>query len=157
MLKRRNIQAIDGYRLQNCPARALFELQILYRRRAVLAKAINQSKGSSNFKTIQTETGAGSALLLLLVVVVVVERRTLYRKVANSSPRHGAARVFSSSELTFCADSYSVSVPPRVTPLHANTNKRTNKQTNKKSVILSKSRWHVTPENAHTLDPSKSE
>ena len=41
-----------------------------------------------------------------------VEHRTRDQKVASSIPA-GAAEEFSSSELALCADSYSVSVPPR--------------------------------------------
>ena len=43
-----------------------------------------------------------------------VERRTRDRKVASSSPGRSGRKV-SSPELTFCADSYSVSIPPCVT------------------------------------------
>ena len=42
---------------------------------------------------------------------LLVERQTRDRKVASSSPGRGGGRI-SSPELTFCADSYSVSVPP---------------------------------------------
>ena len=42
---------------------------------------------------------------------LLVERRTRGRKVASSSPGRSGGRI-SSTELTLCADSYSVSVPP---------------------------------------------
>ena len=59
----------------------------------------------------------------------------------------GAAGEFSSPELIFCADSYSVSVPPRVT---ARARKRPGS-------FCQKCRWQVTAKRAHTLDPTKSE
>ena len=45
---------------------------------------------------------------------MLVERRTCDRKVTSLNPR-GTAGKFSSPELTFCAYSYSVSIPPCVT------------------------------------------
>ena len=59
----------------------------------------------------------------------------------------GVASKFSSAELTFCADSYSVSVPSRVTAV---TRKRPRS-------FCQKRRWQVTPKHAHTFDPTKSE
>ena len=57
------------------------------------------------------------------------------------------AEEFSSPELTFCADFYSVSVPPHVT---AAARKRP-------WSFCQKYGWQVTPKHAYTLDPSKSE
>ena len=54
---------------------------------------------------------------------------------------------FPSLELTLCADSHSVSVPPRVTAV---ARKRPRS-------LCQKCRWPVTPKHAHTLDPTKSE
>ena len=45
---------------------------------------------------------------------LLVENRTRDRKVGVRVPAEAVGE-FSSPELTFCADSYSVSVPPRVT------------------------------------------
>ena len=59
----------------------------------------------------------------------------------------GAAEEFSSSESTFCADSYSVSAPSRVT-----TVARTRPQS-----FFQKYRWQTTAKHAYTLDPTKSE
>ena len=58
----------------------------------------------------------------------------------------GAAGECSSPELIFCADSYSVSVPPRAT---AGARKRPQS-------FFQKCRWKVTPKHAYTLDPTKS-
>ena len=58
----------------------------------------------------------------------------------------GAAGEFSSPELTLCADSYLVSVPPRVT---AGARKRPRS-------FCQKCGWQVTPKYAYTLDPTKS-
>ena len=54
---------------------------------------------------------------------------------------------FSSPGLTLCADSYSVSVPPRVTAV---ARKRPRS-------FGEKCRWQFTPKHAYTLDPTKSE
>ena len=59
----------------------------------------------------------------------------------------GAAGEFSSPEKTLCADSYSVSVPPRVTAV---ARKRPRS-------FCQKCRWQVTPKYVYTLDPTKSE
>ena len=59
----------------------------------------------------------------------------------------GAAGKFSSPELSLCANSYSVSVPPRIT---AEARKRSRS-------VCRKRKWQVTPKHACTLDPSKSE
>ena len=58
----------------------------------------------------------------------------------------GAAREFSYQEL-FCADSYSVSVPPKVTAV-ARERPRS---------FYQKCRWQVTPKYACTLDPTRSD
>ena len=58
-----------------------------------------------------------------------------------------AAREFSPPELTLCADSYSVSVPP---PCYRSGTKRPRS-------FCQKCRWQVTPKHAYTLDPTKSE
>ena len=59
----------------------------------------------------------------------------------------GAAGEFSSPELTLCADSYSMSIPPQC--YRSGTWKIT--------VIMPKYRWQVTPKHVYTLDPTKSE
>ena len=59
----------------------------------------------------------------------------------------GAAGEFPSSESTLCADSYSVSVPLRVTAM---ARKRP-------QPFCQKCRWQVTPRHAYTFDPTKSE
>ena len=59
----------------------------------------------------------------------------------------GAAGEFSSPELAFCADSYSVSVP-----LPATTVARKRPQS-----VCQKCKWQVTPKYAYTLDPTKLE
>ena len=59
----------------------------------------------------------------------------------------GAAGDFSSPELTLCADSYSVSIPPRVTAV---ARKRSRS-------FCQKCKWQLTPKHAYTLDPTKSE
>ena len=59
----------------------------------------------------------------------------------------GAAAEFSSPESTLCADSYSVSVPSRVTAV---AHERTRS-------FCQQCRWHVTPKHAYTVDPTKSE
>ena len=56
----------------------------------------------------------------------------------------GAEGEFSTPELTFCADSYSVSVSPPV------AHKRPRS-------LCQKCRWQVTPKHAYTFDPTKSE
>ena len=58
-----------------------------------------------------------------------------------------AEEEFSSPELTFCADSYSVSVPPRDTAVACKRPRSFCKQC----------RWQATPKHAYTLDPTKSE
>ena len=58
-----------------------------------------------------------------------------------------AAGEFSSPESTLCADSYSVSVPPRVTALARKRPKS----------FYQKCRWQVTHKHAYTLDLSKLE
>ena len=58
----------------------------------------------------------------------------------------GVAGEFSSPELTLCADSYSVSVPPPVTTV-ARKSPRS---------FCQKYRWQVALEHAYTLDPTKS-
>ena len=59
----------------------------------------------------------------------------------------GAAGEFSPPELTLCADSYLVSVPPSVTAV-----------VRKRSPSFSqKCRWQVISEHAHTHDPAKLE
>ena len=58
-----------------------------------------------------------------------------------------AAAEFSSPEVTFCADSYSVSVSPRVTAVARK----------KPRSFCQKCRWQVTPKHAYTIDPTKSE
>ena len=60
-----------------------------------------------------------------------------------------AAGEVSSQELTLCADSYSVSAPPRVTAVA--------RKKKKKKSFCQKCRWQVTPEHAYTLDPMKLE
>ena len=59
----------------------------------------------------------------------------------------GAATEFSSPESTLCADSYSVSVPPRVTAV---ARKRLRS-------FCQKCRWQVTPQHAYFFDSTKSE
>ena len=59
----------------------------------------------------------------------------------------GAAGEFSSPEKTLCADSYSVSVPPRVTTV---ARKRPRS-------FCQKCWWQGTPKYVYTLDPTKSE
>ena len=59
----------------------------------------------------------------------------------------GAAGEFSSPESTLCAESYSVSVPPRVTAV---ARKRPRS-------FCQKCRKQVKPKHAYTLDPSRSE
>ena len=59
----------------------------------------------------------------------------------------GAAGESSSSGLTLCSDSYSVSVPPRVSAV-ARQSPRS---------FCKKRRWYVTPKHAYTLDSAKSE
>ena len=59
----------------------------------------------------------------------------------------GAVVEFPSPELTLSADSYSVSVPPRVTAV---ARKRPRS-------FCQECRSHVTPKHAHILDPTKSE
>ena len=61
--------------------------------------------------------------------------------------RAGAAGEFSSPESTLCADSYSVSIPTGVTTV---TCKRPRS-------FCQKCRWQVTPKQADTLHPTKSE
>ena len=79
---------------------------------------------------------------------LLVERRTRDRKVASSNPgRSEAAGEFSSPDLTLCADSYSVFVPPRATAV---ARKRPQS-------FCQRCRWQVTPKQVHSLDPSKSE
>ena len=60
----------------------------------------------------------------------------------------GAAGEFSSIELTFWDDSYSVSVLPLVTAAVARKRPRS---------FCQKCRWQVTPKHAYTFDPTKSE
>ena len=79
-------------------------------------------------------------------IVCWLERRTLDRKVASLN-RAGAVGEFSSPELTFCADSYSVSDPP---PCYRMARKRPR-------LLCQKCRWQVTPTHAYTLDPTKLE
>ena len=62
-------------------------------------------------------------------------------------PAGAAEEYFSSPELTFCADSYSVPVPPLVTAV---ARKRP-------MSFCQKCWWQVTPKHTHTLDPTKSE
>ena len=57
----------------------------------------------------------------------------------------GAAGEFTSPELTFCADTYSVSFPPRVAAVA------------RLLPFYQKCRWQVIPKDAYTLDPTKSE
>ena len=59
----------------------------------------------------------------------------------------GAVKEFSSPELTLCAESYSVSVPPCVTPVARE----------RPGSFYQKCRCQITPKDAYTLDPSKSE
>ena len=59
----------------------------------------------------------------------------------------GAAREFSSPELTLRADSYSVSVTLRVTAVARKTPRS----------FCQKCRWQVTPKHPYTLDPTTSE
>ena len=59
----------------------------------------------------------------------------------------GKKEEFSSAELTFCTDSYSVSVPPRV-----NTVARKRPRS-----FCHRYKWYVTPNHAYVLDPTKSE
>ena len=66
-----------------------------------------------------------------------LEGRTRDRKVASSNPGSRAGE-FSSPELTLCADTYSVSVPPPCYPSKSASGK-------------------LTPKPAYTLDPTKSE
>ena len=72
-----------------------------------------------------------------------VKRRTRDLKVASSSPGRSGGRIFSSADLPFRADSYSVSVPPRVTTVA------------RKRPCSFCQMWQVTPEHAHTLGPNK--
>ena len=74
-----------------------------------------------------------------------VDRRTRDRKVVRVLA--GAAREFSSPELTFCADLYSVLIPLRVTVV---ARKRP-------WSFCQKCMWQVTPKPAHTLAQTKSE
>ena len=57
------------------------------------------------------------------------------------------AEELSSPELTFCADSYSVPVPPLVTAV---ARKRP-------MSFCKRCRWQVTPKQAYSFDPTKSE
>ena len=59
----------------------------------------------------------------------------------------GAAGDFSSLESTLCVDTYSVSVPSRVTAV---ARKRPRP-------FCQRRRWQFTPKHAYTLDPQKSE
>ena len=59
----------------------------------------------------------------------------------------GAEGEFSSPVFTFCADSYSVSVPTRVTAV-ARKRRRS---------FFPKCRWQASPKHAYTFDPTKSE
>ena len=75
-------------------------------------------------------------------IACCLERRTLDRKGASSNPGRSGGRIFFSTELTFCADSYSVSVPPLC--YCSGTS------------FCQKCRWPVSPKHAYTLDPTKS-
>ena len=66
----------------------------------------------------------------------------------------GAAGEFSSPELTLCADSYSVCVPPPTPPPIPRVTAVAGKKTRS---FCQKCRWQVTPKHAYTLDPSKLE
>ena len=77
---------------------------------------------------------------------MLVERRTRDRKVASSSPGRSGGRFFF-FRVIFYADSYSVSVPPRVTAV---ARKRP-------WSFCQKCWWKVTPKRAYVLDPMKSE
>ena len=76
----------------------------------------------------------------------MVERRTRDPKVASSNSRRSGGRI-SSQELTLCANSYSVSVPP---PCYRSG-------TQKITVILPKVQVASYPNYAYTLDLAKSE
>ena len=79
-------------------------------------------------------------------IAQLVERRSRVPKAWGLMPA-GAAGEFSSPELTFCADSYSVSLSPRVTAV---ARKRPRK-------FCQKCKCQVSPKHAYTLDPKKSE
>ena len=76
------------------------------------------------------------------VIASLVERRTRDRNVASSNPGRRCGR-----DLILWADSYSVSVPPRVTAM---ARKRPRS-------YCQKCRRRVTPKHAYSLDPTKSE
>ena len=78
----------------------------------------------------------------LCILSLLEESRARDRKVPSSSSGWNGGRIFA-PELTFCADSYSVSVPPRVTAV---AHKRHQKY-----------KWLVAPKYAYTFDPMKSE
>ena len=59
----------------------------------------------------------------------------------------GATEEFSPPESTLCADSYSVSFPPRVTAVACKRPRS----------FCQKCRWQVTPQHAYTSDPMKPE
>ena len=68
------------------------------------------------------------------------------QKVASLNPGRRAGKFFS-PKLTFSADSYSVSVPPRVTAV---ARKRP-------WSLCQKCRWQIIPKHTYTFDPMKLE
>ena len=76
----------------------------------------------------------------------VVQHRIRDRKVPIRYPPEAAGE-FSSLKLSFCVDSYSVTVPPQCYSTG----------TSKTLVILPKAQGSVTPKRAYTLEPTKSE
>ena len=71
----------------------------------------------------------------------------LTNKLSRLQTLAGEAGEFSSPELTLCAESYSVSVPPCVTAVARERSRS----------FCQKYRWQITPKHKYTLDPTKSE
>ena len=78
----------------------------------------------------------------------MVNYQSLDQKVVSLS-RGRSSRRISSPELTFCADSYSVSIPSLVTTVAHNTKRPWS--------FCQKCRWKVTPKHAYTFHPTKLE
>ena len=85
-------------------------------------------------------------MIMISGIACWLDRRFVISRLRVRIPA-GAAGEFSSPESTLCADSYSVSVPPRVTAV---ARKRPRS-------FCQKCWWQVTPKHAYTLDPTKSE
>ena len=79
-------------------------------------------------------------------IAQLVERHTRDPKFATASPGMSGGRIFFSRVFVVVVDSYSMSVPPRVTAVASKTPRS----------FCQKCRWQVTPKHAYTLDPTKS-